>query len=423
MKNQIFSTKILLLFIACAVILFALSILLSAYDSGEPMAPADKVKPGSYASSAIGYAGFYDTMRRLDMPVMRGVSNIMQQVGVHGTLIVASPDTVRLTNQDDAARLANAPRVLFVLPKWRGIADDDYPRWLADMEPMMLFTVQQALSLVTDNNSIVIRDKWPENWQYNEIGITPFKTAEVVQMISSDQLRPVVGTREGMLVGEIINNNKIIWVLSDPDIMSNAGFGKGDNGVFMITLIGMLRHWNNTDSNAPIVFDEIVHGVEQQKSSPARLIVTFPFSIIVILVCLTAIFAVMTGIRRFGAPRRPQPNLDFGKLGLINNGARLLDYAGHHTIILQRYVRMTIRSVGQNLHAPNNLSDAALAQWLDRIGKTRKLEISCASILSEVTKLNKKDNQTMARLFKSAVEIHTWKGEMLNGSTANRRDS
>lgn len=423
MKNQLFSTKILILFIACAIVLFALSVILSGYESDKPTAPANKTKPSSYATSAIGYAGFYDTLRRLEMPVLRSVGNTLQQVGAHGTLIVASPDTGRLTNQDDAAKLANAPRVLFVLPKWRGIADEYTPRWLAEVEPVMLFTAQETLSLVVGTNSTVIRDKWPADWKYNEIGITPTPTNEVVQMIRSDFLRPVVGTKDGMLVGEIINNGKIIWVLSDPDIMSNAGFGKGDNGVFMVTMLGVLRHWNNTDSNAPIVFDEVVHGYEQQAGSPTKLLVTFPYSIIAILVCLTAAFAVMAGISRFGAPRRPEPSLDFGKSGLINNGARLLDYAGHHTNVLQRYVRMTIRSVGQSLHAPNNLSDAALAQWLDRIGKTRKLKMSSASILAEAMQLNKEDNQTLARLFKNAGEIHTWKGEMLNGSAVNRRDS
>ena len=422
MKNQIFSTKVLLLFIACAVALFALSILLSAYDD-EPVAPANKVKPGSYSSSAIGYAGFYDSMRRLEMPVIRSIGNTLQQVGAHGTLIVAEPDIGRLTNYEDAAKLANTPRLLLVLPKWRGFPDENRPNWVEDVEPVALFTAQQTLALVAGTNSAVIRDKWPAGWQYNELGVTPAPTTEVVQMIRSDQLRPVVGTRDGMLVGEIIENGRIIWVLSDPDVMANHGFGKGDNAAFMITLVGVLRYWHNTDATAPIVFDEVVHGFEQGESSPLKLIVSFPFSIITILVCLTAAFAVMAGISRFGAPRRPQPNLDFGKAGLINNGARLLDYAGHHTIVLQRYVRMTIRSVGQSLHAPHNLSDAALAQWLDRIGKTRKLKMSCSSILAEAMQLKNEDNQTLTRLFKSAGEIHTWKGEMLNGSAVNRRDS
>lgn len=422
MKNSPFSTKTIILVIACAVMLFALSVLLSAYDD-SPVSEGSKADPSGYSTSAIGYAGFYDVMRRMKLPVVRSVGNTMQQVGASGTLIMVEPDLYRMTNMNNAYKIEAAPRLLLVLPKWSGTPDENLPAWVANVTPISLYTAQQTLALVAGNNSTVVRNEWPADWQHNEIGITPAQTATVVQLIHSDQLRPVVGTREGMLVGEIINNDKIIWVLSDPDVLNNYGLGKGDNAAFMITLVGVLRHWNNTDSGAAIVFDETVHGFELPESSPLKLAFRFPFVIITILVCLTAVFAVLAGVRRFGAPRRPQPNLDFGKAGLINNGARLLDYAGHHAVVLQRYVRMTIRNVGQNLHAPNNLSDAALAQWLDRIGKTRKLDTSCAAILNTVTQLNSNDNQTLSRLFKSAWEIHRWKGEMLNGSAINRRDS
>lgn len=422
MKTQLFTPKVMLLIIAGAVVLFALSIILSAYDN-SPAAPMDKAKPSSYSTSAIGYAGFYDTMRRLNMPVIRSIGNPLYQMEADGVLIVAAPEIGRLTSLNDAAKLARAPRLLLVLPKWHGSSDETRPRWVAEVEPAPLFSAQQTLALVAGTNSIVIRDIWPTDWQYNEIGVTPAQTAPVAQMIRSNQLRPVVGTSDGMLLGEIIDKDRIIWVLADPDLMSNYGFGQGDNALFMITLLNTLRHWNNTDSGAPIVFDEVVHGFEQPESSPLRLIVTFPFSIITILVCLTGIFAALAGVSRFGAPRRPKPDQDFGKAGLIHNGARLLDYAGHHTIVLQRYVRMTIFSVGQSLHAPANLSDAALAQWLDRIGKTRKLKTSCVAILAAATQLNKENNQNLTRLFKSAGEIHNWKGEMLNGSAVNRRDS
>lgn len=422
MKNQLFTPKVVLLLIAGAVVLFALSILLSVYDS-NPVAPANKARPDSYSASAIGHAGFYDTMRRLNMPIMRSIGNTLYQVGANGTLIVAEPDVWRLTSRNDAAKLVHAPRLLLVLPKWQGSPDERRPGWVADVKPAPLFAAQQTLALVAGTNSIVIRDDWPTTWQHNEIGVTPAQTTPVVQMIRSDQLRPVVGTANGMLVGEIIEKDRIIWVLSDPDVMSNYGFGQGDNAVFAITMLNALRHWNNTDSAAPIVFDEVVHGFEQPESSPVRLIVTFPYSIITILICLSGIFAALAGVSRFGAPRRPKPDHDFGKAGLIHNGARLLDYAGHHTGVLQRYVRMTIFSVGQSLHAPPNLSDAALAQWLDRIGKARQLKTSCAAILAAATQLNKEKNQNLARLFKSAWEIHNWKGEMLNGSAVNRRDS
>lgn len=423
MNNSPFNPKVVLVFIVFAIGLFALSIIFYTYGTETTTETRDqRYAPDTYSISAIGYAGVYNTMRRMSFPVARSNYEPTDQAGSRGTLIVAEPELHLVYGDDASNKLLQANRLLLILPKWQGRPSKANPRWITDATLVRLYRVQQTLALVDDSNGTVIRAPWPQKWTINEIGITPAGKGQI-QLIVSDELRPVVGAKDGMLIGEKIHNGRIVWVLSDPDVISNHGFGKGDNAMFCLTMIGVLRHWNNTDSKAPIVFDETVHGYKVTKTQSHKLPFKFPFSIIVILVFLTAILLGFAGVRRFGTPKRPEASQDFGKAGLIQNSARLLDYAGHHAVVMQRYVKMNIRNVGQSLHAPGNLSEAALAQWLDRVAKTRKIDKSSAVILATAIKLNSNDNQTLARLFKSAWDIYKWKGEMLNGSAINRRHS
>ena len=46
---------------------------------------------------------------------------------------------------------------------------------------------------------------------------------EPTQLIRGDPLVPIVGSADGMLIGEIADRNRKIWVLSDPDVIANHG--------------------------------------------------------------------------------------------------------------------------------------------------------------------------------------------------------
>ena len=417
MKKALFSPWAIALLLCCAIALFAASVLLHAYDT-SPVSSGNRAQPGSYSLSAIGHAGLYDTLRRLGRPVTRSVGQTLALTGETGTLIVAEPDLARMDN-DASRRLTRAPRLLLVLPKWKGDADPAKPAWIAKATPVPLATARATASLAASRVD-VFRQQWPDVWATNALGVTPTNPAPnpegVIQLLSSPFVRPVVATDNGILVGEIRTSTGVTWILSDPDILANHGLPKGNNAPFMLALIDALRRINTTETNAPIVFDETVHGFRQAEESPVKLAFRFPFVIVTALACLTAVLAALAGARRFGKPAMPQPELDFGKAGLIANGARLLDYAGHHVVVLERYIRMTIRCVAQALHLPPALNDAERAARLDRAGEAMGVATSCASILPDTT-----TRYTLNQLFEAARAIHRWKGDMLHEPSRNRR--
>lgn len=414
-----FSRSAIVLLVAGAVILFALSVLLHAYDDSPESTGATGSQTSSYATSALGHAGFYDVLRRLDRPVSRSLGNALSMVGSGGTLVVAEPNLNRLSNTD-GMKLLFAPRLLLVLPKWRGTKDFGKPAWVSRVEPLNIAYAKRTLALVIGQSN-VLRSSWPEKWSVNELGIVPAGSG-IVQLMAGDGMRAVVGGEEGMLVGEIVKEGRKIWVVSDPDVLSNHGIVKGDNADFSLALIDRLRHWNNGGGRARIVFDETVHGFKSAADSPVKLMFRFPFVVITILVCMAIVVLLWAATGRFGAPRRPRPKLDFGKRMLVGNGARLLDYAGYHDSVLRRYLSMTMRSVAHALHAPAGMNEPSLVAWLDHIGEARGVERSCSAIFDTVNKADSGNPQHLARLFEAARDIHLWKGEILNGS-AKRRHS
>lgn len=421
MKNP-FSRSALVLLLTCATGLFALSVLLPAYSDAPAGGSTNSARAGTYSNSAIGHAGVYDMLRRLGYPVSRGLDRPLSMVGASGTLVVIEPDVWRLDGED-GLRLLAAPSLLLVLPKWRGVEDKQHAGWLASVKAVPLNNARETLALVVGRGD-VLRAPWPAVWTDNALGVAPTGSG-VVQLMRSPLMKPVVGTADGMLVGELAASEaggKIVWVLADPDVLSNHGIGKGDNVAFTLALLRVLRGAYRESSGAPVVFDETVHGFRAAQKNLMSLLFRFPFVVVTALLCASAALLILAGTGRFGAPKPPRPVLDFGKARLIANGAHLLDYAGHHDEVLRRYVRMSIRSAAHSLHAPEGLSSAALAAWLDRVGEARGVHASCSDIMRQMDNLKPGDARSMPRLLACAGAIHRWKGEIVYGvSPVSRR--
>jgi hypothetical protein len=414
MNKSPFSPRTVILLIALTTTLAAMSVLLHTYDM-VPITAGERFASNSYSISAIGHSGFYDLLRRLGRPVSRNVDNDLASTGKQGVLIAAEPD-LRHTLSAENQRFMDAPRLLLVLPKWRGTQDRNRSLWVSKVELISLRTAQQVLTNATGGESAVFYRilNGSENivWHENAIGIEP-SLPNVIQLIRSEKIIPIVGNRDDMLLGEIrtANENKI-WVLSDPDILSNHGIVKGENAAFMLSVIDSLRKWNNSDSKTVIVFDETIHGFKEQRDSVLSLPFRFPFIIVTVLTCITAALLVLSGTVRFGVPIVPKPVLGFGKANLIGNSARLLDYAGHHRAVLESYIDMTLRSAAAALHAPHfgysRTERTNLCKWLDRVGRSRGVTASCTEFLI---------NGEHDHLFGNAIKAHDWKKEILKGES------
>jgi hypothetical protein len=389
-----------------AVALFALSVLLHAY--GAPSSNSKgRVGPGAYSTSAIGYAGLYDLLKRLDRNVSRSAGDTLEGLRHNGVLVIAEPDLSILTGRE-VQKLFQPPNLLLVLPKWDGERDPERPAWIGKADLLPLSPVRGTIQLI-DRTAKVHREPWPEKWQVNFLGTNPAGTG-MVQLVSSDELEPLVGTADAMLVGEMWTDDDVrVIVLADPDVLANHGIGRERNADFAINLFDRLTY---DDSAVPVVFDETVHGFNARNRSPLRLLFEFPYVVATILACCAGGIIVLAGMGRFGPPSKQRTGLDFGKSGLIDNSARLMHHAGHHVEVLRRYVRMTFRSTALSLHAPQELDVMGQAEWLDRLGKAKKVEISCVDVMRRALSHGEGD-AAFSGLMRCAEEIHRWHDMML----------
>jgi hypothetical protein len=401
--------------------MFALSLIIMANEDSAQR--GNGAGPGVYSTSAVGYAGFYNLLKALDIKASASERDPLSDAGYRGTLIVAEPSMQLIMSgeSDSAAKLIEARRLLLVLPKWNWKQDERKPRWVSEMTPAPRNDAETVLALAVFGSS-VSRQTPPDAWKINDIGHSPRIDGAAQLIRLSNDMRAIVGDGENALVAEIAKDGKTIWILSDPDVMSNHGIIKGGNGAFMVSLIGKLSSVGNGDygRKPAIVFDETVHGYLAQADSALKMMLAPPFVVVTILLALSAIMLVSAGFSRFGAPAAPAPVLDFGKEQLINNCARLLDYGGHHATVLDRYVRMTINSAARTLHAPKGLNGGRLAEWADTIGRSRGASESCAALLRELSNASGGRADT-SRLTDIARRAHKWKGEILNGSSVHSR--
>ena len=142
----------------------------------------------------------------------------------------------------------------------------------------------------------------PESWTTNTLGVAPDLTSPV-QVIQDTKLRPVVAVGGQVLVGEQADRNRRIWILSDPDMVSNHGLFIGRNAEFAIKLVNALR-----PARGEVVFDESVHGYRAPSSNPLTLMLQFPFVIVTIQLLAASALLLWATMPRFGL-HMPAPEM------------------------------------------------------------------------------------------------------------------
>ena len=406
----IFSRKLMLGWIAGAVVIFAASLyLMGSKDYEGP----ESAGASTYSRSAIGHAGIFDVLQRLNIPVVKSLSNSIEKLGSGGVLVLAEPRAS--LRQDDLTSKLKAERVLLVLPKWFGLPSNQHQGWVREVRERSTFDASSVVGLVASRMEAV-REDGPVLWTTNELDLRP-DVMKPTQLMRGTGLRPVIAGDKGMLVGELVERNRRVLVLADPDVIANHGLARDGNAALAVALIKRLRGPNGT-----VVFDETIHGYTAPAENPFALLFRFPFVIATVQGLIAVGLLLWATLARFGAPQSVPPPLSAGRAGLLQNMAKLIEYTGHQQVMVRRYVEETLRHVARQLHAPRALAGDALVAWLKRVGGARGVSVDCASLLQQARELGTSGRRDQAALVRLAHETHRWQGEMLDGRTRHPRD-
>jgi hypothetical protein len=165
-----------------------------------------------------------------------------------------------------------------------------------------------------------------------------------------------------------------------------------------------------------------VHGFITHPTSPLKLLFEFPFVLATTQAAIAVILLLWATMGRFGAPQAMPAPLKAGKQGLIENATKLVEFAGYQQAIVRRYFEATVRDVARQIHAPAGLSERRLLEWLGRVGRFRKVQVDCAEILQRADALLENRRGKPSALVPLVLDIHRWKGEILDGRSRHPRD-
>jgi hypothetical protein len=408
-SDSIFSPRLLVVWIVGAVLVFVITL----YFMGSKDQGTKTVGPSTFSRSAIGYAGIAEVLRQLDVTVIKSRYDSLSKVTAGSVLVIAEPSPGAKT-EATIRTLLKADSILLVLPKWTGPPSTRKSGWLGEAELRPKGDVDWALNLVAPQADDLDVDQVV--WTSNSLNMAPTLEAPI-QLVHGDRLQPLIASKDGMLLGQLVSRNRKIWVLSDPDVISNHGLAEPGNAALAVAIINGLR-----SGSGSVVFDETLHGFISEPASPILLLFRFPFVLVTLQAVIAMVLLLWATLNRFGAPQQAPPSMTAGRLGLLQNIAKLLEFSGHQEVMIRRYVLETVRDVARQLHAPRGLSTPALVAWLQRVGAARGTDVDCGDVIAQAEGLTDGRRRNPASLVRLARDIHRWRGEIVDGHARNPRD-
>jgi hypothetical protein len=402
--EKVFSPRLLVGWIAGAVAAFAIALY---FMGGGELGGPDSTGANTFSRSAIGYAGIAEVLTQLGIPVAKSRSNSLEKLTAGGVLVIAEP--LRSPQiETDLRPLLNAKTILLVLPKWTGLPSQEKSGWVQQVFERPATDAQLALKLVAPNAE-VMRGSFPIKWSTNLLKVSPNLDLPL-QFMRGDRLRPIIAGEAGILLGEISEQNRKIWILADPDIINNQGIANPDNAALAVAIINALR-----SGEGNVVFDETVHGFAVHTASAFQLLFRFPFVVATMQGLVAVALLMWATLGRFGAPRTAPPTLSAGREGLLQNMAKLVEFTGHQDMMVRRYVEETVRDVAATLHAPRELSTKNRIAWLQRVGLARGTTIDFEALLQRAADSSRAGLRNLPALLSVARDIHQWKKEIVDG--------
>ncbi|MGF1594408.1 MAG: DUF4350 domain-containing protein [Kiloniellaceae bacterium] len=407
----VFSGRAVGLLVAVGLLSFAAAALVGIYADPQ----TDGAYGGNaYSYSAIGHKAWTEVLGDLGIPVVVSRHDSASRAYYDdGVLVLAQPHH----DADGLLALEQAwetDRVLVVLPKWTGWPGYENRRWIKTLRPLDATAVTRALEVIDEDARLVRRDG-TETWRSQDWDILP--SLENPQLIVSETITPIVYSEAGVLLGEYRTSDTTLWLLADPDVISNSGIDEGDNAAFAVAMVSALL-----PPGSAVVFDETIHGFTVSPDLWKALL-SFPLNLAVLQSLLAVAVLVWATVGRFGAPLPPRPRLQAGKQVLIANTASLFEYAGDVSNILHRYRDTCLRDLARHLHIPPDIplrhDERALVHWLNQVGDARGTSQRYSEVNRAVTAAIDDSARAVTRTLRAAAQLYRWKQEMIHGHRAD----
>jgi len=232
---------------------------------GPDVIPPPSAGADTYSKAALGHLAFVRLLRELDVPVVSSRHESARRAG-HGALLVLAEPKDCPPGSERARRLRRmihaSERTLLVLPKWRGVPHRTKRGWVQVVHLLDDRRVAEVLEAAELSVGVTRHPRLgPDRWRSGPLPYAPTFPLATMQLLDGEGMQDLVTCAYGTLLAEVRRPGGRLLVLSDPDVLANAGIDEGQNAALAVSIVEHLR----PDGGA-VVFDETLHGFEQQPS-------------------------------------------------------------------------------------------------------------------------------------------------------------
>lgn len=366
--SQPFRARTIGLMLAIGILGFVGTLVLGAY--APDLSTGRDGGTHALSNAAVGFRGI----------VQLAAATGRNPIVVRSDHLFASEDLLVVTpgsGFDDLSKLLTARSVrptLLVLPKWETKRDPAHHGWvrvsalIPGADPANMLAPDTILGIArrrsggrplvaADEFDPTIRLAAPRVLQY--ITGTASRTEEGKQ---APKLRALLRDDAGNLIlGKF--DNRPLYVLADPDLLSNAGIKDAHQAAAALALLD----WLNSTGASSIGFDVTTNGLGRSES-PLKLAFTPPFLAMTLALAIALILVGWHAFGRFGPVRPRARSIAFGKAALVDNSAKLMRRAGREAKLGGRYAQVMRERAVATFGVPARLRDTALDAYLDQIG-------------------------------------------------------
>jgi hypothetical protein len=354
--------------------------------------------------SAIGYKALAQTLERVGVRVATARHAPVERAAAveDSVLVLTEPPSEHGINELIEGASEAEVRVLVVLPKWNGTPSLEQEGWVTHLSLKPANDVSQMLNAFAHAVYVTRLDS-TELWQAQQApGSLALPATQLVQQGDDGPLTPLLSSSDGILFGQL-KENPNVYVLSDPDLINNAGLAEPANArafgaLLKEHLLGPL-----------FVFDETLHGFERTPSLFHELS-QFPLLPVTLHACLLFLLGVWATSTRFGAPVEASGGFARGKQRLLENTVGLLEHSRYLGYSLSSYLTMTLRRAAHALSLSTAEAPQARAARLAVVAKARGVRRDIQALTGSVE--DAATRAELARTLRLARELRAWSKEL-----------
>jgi hypothetical protein len=388
----IFRPATIVLIVAIGIVAFAGMLILGAY--APDMRSGRNGGAHALSNAATGFSGIVQLASATGRnPLILRSADLLDTED----LVVLTPESGATDMFQALARRATRP-TLVVLPKWNTVPDPSRTGWVR----------MRGLRPVWDPEQVLAPSRRLRVQRHRSDG-APLKTLPghappemrftapgPLQTVSGPGVKPIVTDQAGRAVLAQLGSQPL-FLLADPDLLSNRGMADRRQAGAALAMLDFL----NSTGAGSVTFDVTLNGFGQSRS-PLRLMFDPPFLAATLAIAAALLLAGLQAVSRFGAPRRPERAIAFGKAALIDNAAALVRQARREAGLGGRYAEMIRDKAVSVFGVPARLRDNQITEYLDNLdGRT-----SFSTLASAADRARSREE-----LLEAAQALHRWQRE------------